>query len=298
MSVNTPVTPLPAQAVIADRRFQHYIGPRLGVAYAFLSLYLHSIGWVLGLKRSARYKIVPALFLLAAFAPAAIIIVVATVAPPDTPLPTYSDYYAFVLPPIYLFIAITMPELICPDRRHGTLRMYMTSNLNPAVYLAAKVLAGWTVLAIVTVLPVLLLLGGYSLFGHGPANLGDAFKTLGQIIGAGVAFAVFYATVALAISSLTDRNSFASAGIILTFVLAGAAFGILQGPLKAPDWVRLVNIPQLPTDFMFRIYGVPLPAGDGPPSEIPMWQIASAVTGWVLAGLAVLGYRYAGEARK
>jgi ABC-2 type transport system permease protein len=284
--------------VVADRRFQHYQGRRLGVAYSFLSLYLHSIGWVLGLKRSARYKIVPALFLLAAFAPAAVIIVVATVAPPDTQLPTYSDYYAFVLPPIYLFMAITMPELICPDRRHGTLRMYMTSNLNPVSYLAAKVLAGWTVLAIVTVLPVLLLLGGYSLFGHGPGALSDAFKTIGQILAAGFELAIFYGTVAMAISSLTDRNSFASAGIILTFVLAGAALGILQGPLKAPDWVRLVNIPQLPTDFMFRIYGVPLPAADAAPSNIPMWQIASAFAGWVLGGLAVLAYRYRGEARK
>jgi ABC-2 type transport system permease protein len=281
-----------AQAAIADRRFQHYNGPRLGVGYSFLRLYVHSVGWVLGLKRSARYKIVPAIFLLIAFAPAAVIVVVATVAPPGIPLPTYSDYYSFTLPPIYIFIAITMPELICPDRRHGTVRMYMTSNLNAMTYLAAKVAAGWTVLAIVTVLPVILLLGGYSLFGHGPADLGEAFKTLLRIVGAGLELAIFYATIALAISSLTDRNSFASAGIILTLILSGAALGILQGPLHAPDWVVLVNINQLPNEFMLRIHDAPSHV-----ANVPTWQLGAAVAGWVLAGLAVLAFRYRGEGR-
>lgn len=276
------------QAQIADRRFQHYDGPRRGVGYAFLRLYVHSVGWVLGLKRSARYKIVPALFLLAAFAPAAVIVVVATVAPPGIQLPTYSDYYAFTLPPIYIFVAITMPELICPDRRHGTVRMYMTSNLNPVSYLAAKVAAGWSVLAIATVLPVLLLFGGYALFGHGPSDLGDAARTAVQIIGAGLELAVFYATIALAISSLTDRNSFASAGIILTFILSGAALGILQGPLQAPDWVGMVNVNTLPTEVMTRIYNA---ATD---TTLPTWQLALAAAGWAVAGLGLLAFRYRG----
>lgn len=287
---------MPGQAVIADRRFQHYQGERRGVGYAFLSLYLHSIGWVLGLKRSARYKIVPAIFLLIAFAPAAIIVVVATVAPPGTLLPSYSDFYGFTLPAIYIFIAITMPELICPDRRHGTLRMYMTSNLNPAVYLAAKVAAAWTVLAIVTVLPELLLLGGYSFVGHGPGSAAHWFTTFGQVLAAGLEMAMFYATLALAISSLTDRNSFASAGIILTFILSGAALGILQGPLNAPDWVSLVNINVLPSDFMMRIYGVDLSGESG--AALQTWQVGAAVAGWIVAGLGVLAFRYRGEARR
>jgi ABC-2 type transport system permease protein len=239
---------------------------------------------------------VPALFLLTAFAPAAIIVVVATVAPPGTQLPSYSDFYGFTLPAIYVFVAITMPELICPDRRHGTLRMYMTSNLSPAVYVAAKVAAAWTVLAIVTVLPEMLLLGGYTFVGHGPDTTAHWFQTFGQVIAAGLEMAMFYGTLALAISSLTDRNSFASAGIILTFILSGAALGILQGPLSAPDWVSLVNINVLPSDFMMRIYGVDLTGQSG--ASLPAWQVGAAVAGWIVGGLAVLSYRYRGESRK
>ena len=281
------------QAAIADRRFQHYQGKRLGVGYSFVRLLIHSMGWVLGLKRSARYKIVPAIVLLAAFLPAVGFIIAVTVAPPGTPIPTYADFYAFTLPSIYIFVALTMPELICPDRRHGTLRMYMTSNLNPPLYLAAKVLAGWAVLALVTLAPVLLVLSAYSLFGHGPDGVGGFFKTLAQIVGAGLEMAMFYGTISLAIASLTDRNSFAAAGIILTFVLSGAALGILEGPLHAPDWVMLVNVNQLPSNLMLRIYDAPAASG----LTTPTWQLAAAAAGWIVAGLGVLGFRYRGEGR-
>lgn len=280
-------------AVIADRRFQHYTGRRHGVAFAFWSLYLYSMGWVLGLKRSARYKIVPALFLLAAFGPTAVILVVSVVAPPGTQLPSYFDLYSFTLPAIYIFVAITIPELICPDRRHGTLRMYMTSNLNPVVYVAAKVAAAWTVLGIVTVLPELLLLAGYTFVGVGPDSALHWFRTLGQVFAGGADYALFYGTLALAIASLTDRNSFASAGIILTFILTGAALGILQGPLKAPDWVELVNINTLPTDLMLKIYQQAIEG-----MKLETWELAAAVAAWVVAGLGVLAIRYRGEARR
>jgi ABC-2 type transport system permease protein len=282
-----------APAQIADRRFQHYEGERLGVGYSFLSLVLHSVGWVLGRKRTSRYKIVPNLALVSAYLPAAGFVIAVAVSPPGTPPPAYPLFYIFTLPAISVFVAFTMPELICPDRRHGTLRVYMTSNLNPAVYVAAKVVAAWSVLALVTMLPVIILLVAYSLLGHGPGSGADWLKTLAEIVGAGLEFAIFYGTIALAISSLTDRNSFASAGIILTFVLSGAALGILQGPLKAPAWVLLINVNQLPTELMRRIYQH---AGSDA-ANVPTWEVAAAAAGWVLVGLAVLAYRYRGEGR-
>lgn len=280
-----------AQAQIADRRFQHYEGRRLGVGYSFLRLVLYSIGWVLGLKRTSSYKIVPNLALVSAYLPLVGFVILATLVPPRTPLPIYSEFYKFTLPAIYVFVALTMPELICPDRRHGTLRMYITSNLNPAAYVAAKVISAWSVLALVIVVPVIILLIVYSLLGHGPNNAGDWLKTLAEIIGAGLELAIFYGTIAVAISSLTDRNSFASAGIIFTLVLSGAALGILQGPLKAPAWVVIVNVNELPNELMRRIYQI----ND---AKVPTWEVAAAAAVWVLVGLAVLAYRYRGEGRK
>ena len=285
-----------AQAQIADRRFQHYEGRRLGVGYSFLRLVLHSIGWVLGLRRSSRYRIAPSLALVSAYLPVVGFVVVATVAPAGTPLPVYSEFYKFTLPAIYVFVALTMPELICPDRRHGTLRLYTTSNLNAPVYVAAKVVAAWSVLALVTVVPVIILLVTYSLLGHGPGSFADWFKTLAEIGGAGLELAIFYGTIALAISSLTDRNSFAAAGIILTFVVSGAALVILQGPLKAPAWVLLVNVNQLPNELLGRIYQVSDAGSET--AKVASWEAAAAAAAWVLLGLAVLAYRYRGESRR
>jgi ABC-2 type transport system permease protein len=280
------------QAHIADRRFQHYEGARLGVGYSFQALVLHSIGWALGLKRSARYKIVPIIVIALAYLPSLVLIVIATVAPPGTPLPGYADFYQFVTASIYIFVALVAPELICPDRRHGTLRMYMTSNLGPLTYVSAKLVAIWTVLSIVTVGPVLLEFAGYSLFGRGPSGLTDALQTLAQVVGGGLELALFYGSIALAVSSLTDRNAFASAGIILGFVLGGAALGILQGPLNAPAWVALVNVNQLPLQLVKVIYRTFTTV------DLQWWELAAAAAAWVLGSIVLLVVRYQGEGRR
>jgi ABC-2 type transport system permease protein len=280
------------QAMIADRRFQHYTGPRLGVLFAFASLVRYSFGWILGWKRSVRYGLVPSIVVVAVFLPAVIVVVVAAVVPASVTMPTYTFLYGFILTAIYLFVALTAPELICPDRRHGTLCMYITSNLNAPTYVAAKLLAVWLVLAIVTIGPVLFQFAGYTFVGRGPGSVGDGLRTLAEILGSGLTMAIFFGTLALAASSLTDRNSFASAGIILGFVLSAAAIGILQGVLKAPDWVTLLAPNQLPQEAVNRIY-----RGVTTHPNLPDWEVAAACAGWVLGGLAVLALRYRSEVR-
>lgn len=282
------------KAQIADRRFQHYEGPRFGVAYSFWSLVLHSIRWVLGIKRSTRYKIVPIIVLVIVYLPSVVIVIVATVVPASVPLPSYANYYGFVIPAIYIFVALTAPELICPDRRHGTLRMYWTSNLGPFTYVAAKLAAIWSVLAIATIVPVLIQLAGYSLFGRGPDGLSAGFKTFVQVVDGGLVLAFFYGSVALAVSSLTDRNAFASAGIILGFILSGAALGILQGPLKAPAWVALVNVNQLPQALVMRIYQ----EQGFRTLDLPTWELGAATAAWILGAIALLAFRYWSEGRR
>ena len=104
--------------------------------------------------------------------------------------------------------------------------------------------------------------------------------------------AAFFGSVALAISSLTDRNAFAAAGIILGFLLIGAALGILQGPLKAPDWVALLNVNQLPFLLVYRMYQAPGAI------NVPTGEMTAAVAGWVLAAIGLLVVRYRVEGRR
>jgi hypothetical protein len=133
---------------------------------------------------------------------------------------------------------------------------------------------------------------GYSLFGHGPNGLAKSVETLGEVLGSGLMLAVFFGSVALAISSLTDRNAFAAAGIILGFLLTGAALGILEGPLKAPDWVALFNVNQLPFQLVYRFYQ------STSAINVPTWQIAAAAAAWVLAAIGLLVVRYRAEGHR
>jgi hypothetical protein len=123
-------------------------------------------------------------------------------------------------------------------------------------------------------------------------GFGDWLKTLGEVVASGIVLAIFFGTIALAIASFTDRNSFAAAGIILSFVLTGAALRILQGPLKAPDWVELANPTGLPIQMVHRIYQTPSDI------NLPSWELGAAVAGWVLLGLAMLAIRYRAEGRR
>src|SRR5260370_41452521 len=112
--------------------------------------------------------------------------------------------------------------------------------------------------------------------------MGKSLQTVVEIVGSGLMLAIFFGSVALAISSLTDRNPLAAAGIILGFLLTGAALGILEGPLHAPDWVALVNVNQLPFQLVFRLYQS---AGT---VNLPTWQMAAARDSMVVGAIGLL----------
>jgi hypothetical protein len=67
---------------------------------------------------------------------------------------------------------------------------------------------------------------------------------------------------------------------------------ILEGPLKGPDWVALLNVNQLPFQLVFRFYQSPGVL------NVPTWQMAAAAAVWVLAAIGLLVVRYRAEGRR
>jgi len=61
-------------AQIHDLGYREYDGPRAGVGHAMVSLGLHAVQRVLGLKRAARHKVLPAIVILVAFIPAMVFV--------------------------------------------------------------------------------------------------------------------------------------------------------------------------------------------------------------------------------
>ena len=98
---------------------------------------------------------------------------------------------------------------------------------------------------------------------------------------------LFYASLSLAISSLTDRKGFASAGIVLLAIMTqviGAVLGTENGRLVKPG--ALISVSVSPVELVQRIFDSY--------SEIDASTllVAAVVVGVIVVSLAVLFGRY------
>ena len=117
-----------------------------------------------------------------------------------------------------LLSAFVVPEVLGSDRRTGMFGITMASPLNRWQYLVSKFAAIMGVMATVTVLPVVFLLIGYTLLDLGPEGFSGLIETLVNIALSGVILSVFFALFGMAVSTLTDRPLFATAGIVMSIL--------------------------------------------------------------------------------
>lgn len=276
-------------ARIHDRGYRRFDGVRRGPLSATRTLAVHSLYRVLGMRRSARAKVLPVLAIALAYLPAIAFVGIAAFLPKAlarTTLPTYADYYGYITAAIVVFTALVAPEVLCPDRRSRMLGLYLASPLTRGRYVLAKVVAVVTVLAAVTLGPPLVLVVAYSLEGFGPGP-GDLVVLLLRVVLSGVILAAFYTALSLGASSLTDRRGFASTGIILLIVLTGAAAGVLVDGLDGSHWFRLIDPNFVVFESVQRVYGVRTEFGD-----TPTWAFGAGVAAWTIGGLGLLWWRY------
>lgn len=279
-----------SDARILDRSYRPYDGPRLGVAGAVRSLAWHSALRALGLRRSFWAKLLPLASVGIAYVPALVFVGIASLLPEQLVdgtgiLPTYAGYYGFISAAIVLFVALVGPEVLCPDRRHRMLGLYLASPLTRDTYLMAKVLAVVPVLALVTLGPPLLLLLGLTFADAGPDGLGDFLLTLVRIVAGGLVISSAYTAVSLAAASLTERRPVASAGVILVMLVSGVATGALVVS-GADQHILLFNLFAVPFELVQRIYGE---TGD---TEVSTAALAGANLVWTVGAGALLRSRY------
>jgi len=279
------------EARILDRGYRRYTGHRRGVGGAIRSVAWQGLRSVLGLGRPARAKVLPLASIVFAYLPAVAFVGIAAVLPVDLigedALPTYSDYYGFIISAIVLFCALAAPEVLVGDRRTGMLALYLSTPLDRPSYLAAKVIALAVALAMVTVGPPLLLLVAYTFEGAGPEDVGDWLVLFMRILIAGVAVTTAFASTSMAAASLTDRRAFASVGIILLLLVSASLSGVLVDQAELSDLWWTINLLAMPFELAQRIYGEP---GDLP--ELSTWTVVAANLAWTLAGAAVVAWRY------
>jgi ABC-2 type transport system permease protein len=283
-----------SDARIFDRGYRHYDGSRRGVRGAMLSLGRHSIQRALGLRRPFGAKVFPILAVAIAFIPAIVFVGIAAFVPDnsvrDDFLPTYGEYYGFVTSAILIFSAFVAPEVLCPDRRNGMLGLYLASPLTRDTYLVAKAASVLAALTLATTGPPLLMLVANTLQGNGPDGPDDFVVLLVRVVAAGLAVSVAHTAVSLAVSSLTDRKAFASAGVIVLLIASSIVAAVLVENADAPVWVWGINLIAMPFQLVQRIYGE-----HDPTDEIAQMTTAAVVLAnvlWVAASTAVVRWRY------
>ena len=97
----------------------------------------------LGMRRSIWAKVLPIATIGFAYLPAIVFVGIVALFPTsdvaaEALLPTYGDYYGFVIAAIMVFVALVAPEVLCTDRRTGMLGVYLASPLDRDSYLFAK----------------------------------------------------------------------------------------------------------------------------------------------------------------
>ena len=289
----------PGEARILEGGYRRYDGVRSGSKGAIRSTTINAMQRALGLRRSARYKILPVLAAILAYVPAIVYAGVAALFPPNELLqndflPTYADYYGFITAAIVLFCAFVAPEVLCTDRRTGMLGIYLASPLTRTTYLLSKAASVLVVLAIVTLGPPLFLLIAYVLVDTGPDGPVEVARLAGQIVLAGVLISAFYSSLSLAVSSVTDRKAAASASIVVILLLSSVVTSVLVEGADATPYLLLADLFFLPFQAVLFIFGEAGPGETGEPlySEITAPVVFAACLVWALVFSGIVAWRY------
>lgn len=287
--MSNPFDSASGEAQILDRGYRRYDGPRTGTRGAVRTLVSHSIQRGLGLRRSFWAKLLPIATVAVSYVPAIVFVGISALVPTeeiDFILPTYGDYYSFVIAAIMVFVALSAPEMLCTDRRSGMLGVYLASPLDRATYLVGKALAVGAVLSLVCLGPPLLMLVANILQNTGPDGLAEILSTLGDTLLAGLALTVVYTSVTMGIASLTDRKSVASASIIMMFLVAITVTGIFHAA-GAPEGIFNLSVTMLSLELGGRIHGDYI----GVMPTVPTSTIWLAWLAWTVAGFAIAWFQ-------
>ena len=252
-------SPSRSLGAVYDRGYRPYEGTLGGERTATFALYRTSIRRALGIRRSWRQKVLPWTLLAIVTVPAIVNVGVGYVTR-NTPAEgfkfiTYQEYVG-VSSALLLFVAVTAPDVVCPDRRHRVLPLIFARPLVGRDYVLAKVGAIATILFGFSFLPQVVLFVGQMLVSDAALDyLRDNADVLWKVPVAVVLLAVYYAAIGVAVSSLTSRRIVGGAALLalalVPSVLAGAVLGSDtdgRGPIAL---VNLLALPLYLRDIVF-----------------------------------------------
>jgi ABC-2 type transport system permease protein len=279
-------------ARLFDLGYRTYDGPRERPARAILTLAVFTMRRVLGLGRGARHKVLPAITLAIAFLPALTSVAFSAIANDVAAgdLITYGDYMFIIGSALALFAALVAPEALCPDRRTGMLGLYLAGPLDRNRYLLAKGAGVLAVMLLITVGPLLFMLVAFLVAGFGP-TAGETPELLLRILASGIATALLYGSLSMAVSSLTTRRAAAAVGVVLALFVPASVVRPAIESAGAPNALDLLSFPFVAFDLSYRIFGEQ-PGDNAPVEQLATWVVAGGLGAAIVAGALVCWFRY------
>jgi ABC-2 type transport system permease protein len=242
---------LPPAGAVYDRGYRPYEGERRGRGASRGALVRVSIRRALGLRRSWRQKVLPWSLLAIATIPAVVNVgvkyITRNIADADIELFSFREYVG-VSTALMLFVAITAPDMVCPDRRNRVLPLIFARPLTGNDYVFAKVGALTAVLFGFSFLPQVVLFVGQMLVSDAALDyLRDNAEVLWQVPLAVVMLAVYYAAIGVAIASLTSRRIVAGVAILALALVPSVVTGaVLANDADERSPIAVLNLLALP----------------------------------------------------
>jgi ABC-2 type transport system permease protein len=261
VSTQTPAS------VIHDIGYKPYSGPRLGRAQIVRALYVHSLRGVFGLGRGAKAKIVPWFVIAVVLVPAALNVYLSS--ENKSPALSYGsmNYHLMILS--LLFVAIAAPELVSRDLRHHTLPLYFSRPLRRRDYPLAKLLALFSALLAVELLPVLITYVGQIASSSSGTEIWHDSRAAFPAVFVAVAQSALFAVLSLLIASTTGRRVIATGAIAILFLVTTAISGVLENAVGVTYQNHTTScvVPTVnPNTFQGDVYGIG-PSTNGPPTS-------------------------------
>jgi ABC-2 type transport system permease protein len=251
---------------VFDIGYQRYSGDREGRRRGRLAIFKDGLRIALGFGRGGRAKILPWAF-VAIFSLIGLIMALISGAAnkfggegaaAEMNLPSHGDYYAIVAIIVFVFAAVVAPELLCSDRREGTINLYLVRPVTGTDYVVARWLSFLAVMLFTLWLPQLLLFLGLSMGSPEPVQyLREHWLDIPRFLLAGAVMSVYATTLAMLTASFTKRRAYASVFLVgLFFISMPFTLGLaeeLGGTAGA--WISMFSLLNIPLHVIDMIFG-------------------------------------------
>ncbi len=237
-----------SDAVIYDRGYRSYDGELLGRSSIRRTIIGDGVRRILGLRRKARRKVLPWSLLAIGVIMAAVLIGLQFVAGSISAaiaegLPSYPELFDVYSRVSLLFLAVTVPELLGPDRAQGVLSVYFSRPMTVLDYLGSKATAYLLMASGIYLIPQFAFhLGQAGLSDDGFLSyLGSNLDILWKILSVTAGFVLIHGGVLALISSYIDRTPFAAATFLGVLVAGGSlAATISEASFPGARWAALL----------------------------------------------------------